>query len=147
MDAPAGAVPPPPSAAPGNPSEAVKVPAIILMVVAGLSGAWQVLSVLLNVLGVGLGAVGSAGNPDMPEWAGMMSGVVGILLNVAFLVKDGIILFGALQMKGLKSYGLAMAVSILSIIPCLSPCCVLGIPFGIWALLVLLKPEVKAAFR
>jgi hypothetical protein len=31
-------------------------------------------------------------------------------------------------------------------IPCISPCCLLGLPIGIWALVVLLKPEVKAAF-
>jgi hypothetical protein len=56
------------------------------------------------------------------------------------------ILFGALKMMRLQSYGWAMAAAILAVIPCLSPCCCLGIPFGIWALVVLSKPEVKAAF-
>jgi hypothetical protein len=28
-----------------------------------------------------------------------------------------------------------------------SPCCFIGLPIGIWALIVLAKPEVKAAFH
>ncbi len=34
-----------------------------------------------------------------------------------------------------------------AMIPCVSPCCLLGLPLGIWALIVLVKPEVKAAFQ
>ena len=37
--------------------------------------------------------------------------------------------------------------SILAMIPCLSPCCLIGLPIGIWALVILMKPEVKAAFK
>jgi hypothetical protein len=40
-----------------------------------------------------------------------------------------------------------MAASIIAIIPCFGPCCCLGIPVGIWALVVINKPEVKSAFR
>jgi hypothetical protein len=50
-------------------------------------------------------------------------------------------------MKNLQSYGLAMTASIVAMIPCISPCCILGLPFGIWALVILNRPEVKAAFR
>jgi hypothetical protein len=50
-------------------------------------------------------------------------------------------------MKKLESYGLAMAASIIAMIPCVSPCCLLGLPIGIWALVVLMKPEVKSAFH
>ena len=32
-------------------------------------------------------------------------------------------------------------------VPCISPCCLLGLPFGIWALSVLNKPHVQAAFK
>ena len=50
-------------------------------------------------------------------------------------------------MKKLVNYRLAMVVSILALAPCISPCCLLGLPFGIWALVVLNKPEVKSAFQ
>jgi hypothetical protein len=34
----------------------------------------------------------------------------------------------------------------LGLIPCFCPSCFVGIPVGIWSLVVLMKPEVKAAF-
>jgi len=52
-----------------------------------------------------------------------------------------------LKMKKLENYGLAMTASILAMIPCLSPCCLIGLPIGIWAVVVLSKPEVKSAFH
>jgi len=57
-----------------------------------------------------------------------------------------VILLGALKMKNLQSYGFAMTAAILAMIPCLSPCCLLGFPMGIWAIAVLVDPQVKAAF-
>ena len=32
-------------------------------------------------------------------------------------------------------------------VPCISPCCLVGLPIGIWALVVLNKPEVKGSFH
>jgi hypothetical protein len=40
-----------------------------------------------------------------------------------------------------------MTAAILALVPCTSPCCLAGIPAGIWALVVLAKPEVKAGFH
>jgi len=40
-----------------------------------------------------------------------------------------------------------MAAAIVACVPFCSPCVVLGIPFGIWALVVMAKPEVRAAFQ
>ncbi|MDP8924982.1 MAG: hypothetical protein M3O34_19215 [Chloroflexota bacterium] len=48
-------------------------------------------------------------------------------------------------MRALRSWGVAMAGAILAIVPC-GPCCLLGLPFGIWAILVLIDDEVKQAF-
>jgi hypothetical protein len=58
-----------------------------------------------------------------------------------------LIFLGARKMQSLQSYGWAMTSAILSMLPCLSPCCLIGLPMGIWALVVLISPEVKAAFR
>jgi hypothetical protein len=38
-----------------------------------------------------------------------------------------------------------MAAAIMAMIPC-NCCCLLGLPFGIWALVMLMKPEVKSQF-
>ena len=58
----------------------------------------------------------------------------------------GFMIFGGLQMRNLKSWGLVLAADIVTLVPCTNCCYCLGIPLGIWALIVLNKPEVKSAF-
>ena len=53
-------------------------------------------------------------------------------------------IFAALKMKRLQAYGLAVAASILAII--ISPGNLIGLPIGIWALVVLSQRDVRAAF-
>jgi len=76
------------------------------------------------------------GNPNLMLLMGLVQGVICV-----------VILIGAWQMRNLKSYGLAMTGSILSMIPYISPCCLLGLPFGIWSIVVLNDENVKSAFR
>ncbi len=54
-----------------------------------------------------------------------------------------LIIVAALKMKRLQAYGLAISASILGIV---SPVCLIGLPIGIWALVVLSQREVRAAF-
>ena len=70
-----------------------------------------------------------------------------IVVAFIMLVLGVLIILGGVKMKQLRSYGLAMTATILAMIPCTSPCCVLGLPIGIWALVVLNNAEVKSAFR
>ncbi|MEN8165717.1 MAG: hypothetical protein ABFS37_16430, partial [Acidobacteriota bacterium] len=80
------------------------------------------------------------------EWlAPLMSGTFTVVMGVFTLVGAALIFYGAMKMKDLQGYGLAMTAAILSLIPCFSICCI-GIPFGIWALVVLLNQDVKNAF-
>jgi hypothetical protein len=71
----------------------------------------------------------------------------GAVLNGIRVVTCSLVIYGGLKMQRLESYGWAVTSSILSLIFCLNCCCCLGIPFGIWALVVLNRPEVRAAFR
>jgi hypothetical protein len=57
-----------------------------------------------------------------------------------------IITIGGMKMRGASGRGLAMTGSVMSMIPCTSSCCLIGLPIGIWALVVLNNPDVKAAF-
>ncbi len=66
--------------------------------------------------------------------------VLGIGTNIVMLI-------GALKMMKVQSWGFALAAAILVMLPCGSCCCFLGIPLGIWCIILLNKPEVKAAFR
>ncbi len=57
-----------------------------------------------------------------------------------------VIFVGAIKLMNLSGSGWPMTAAILSFIPCTSGCCFLGLVFGIWALVVLGQPDVKAGF-
>jgi hypothetical protein len=125
-------------------TDQVNGPAIGLMVTAILGFLIQLLALAVNVLGVSFGAMQSGQNE---AWMNMFSGTIGIVSGIVTIAIAGLILFGALKMKKLEGYGWAIAASILALVPCVSPCCLVGAPVGIWALVVLAKPEVKSAFH
>ncbi|MEN6450095.1 MAG: hypothetical protein ABFC96_06365 [Thermoguttaceae bacterium] len=77
----------------------------------------------------------------------MMAGVAMIVVCVIWAALSILILIGGQRMRRLQSYGLAMTAAIVAVIPCIAPCCLLTLPFGIWALIALNDPSVKAAFR
>lgn len=53
---------------------------------------------------------------------------------------------GTFSMMRQGSYMWAMTVCILSLIPMLGPCYFLGVPTGIWGILVLSRPAVRESF-
>ncbi len=131
-----------PTAAPASAS-VVNGPATGLLCVAIIGFLAQVIGLIFN-LGAGAAMMGhQANNP----FAAMGSPVFSIIGGVIGILVSGFIVFGALKMKKLENHGLAMATSIIAMIPCISPCCIIGLPIGIWALVVLAKPEVKSAFH
>jgi hypothetical protein len=116
-------------------------PANALIAVAILGMVCSLFAIAEN-LATMFGAVPAKNEPLPPLIlaAGVAFGVVGLAIEVLILV-------GAVQMKRLESYGLAMTAAVFAIIPCYWPCCVLGLPLGIWALVALSDSAVKAAFR
>jgi len=121
----------------------VSGPAIGLMITAAIGICVQILNVLVQLLGMGIAASQAEGSP----FSGLVSGPIVIVFGFVGVVIGIFILFGAMKMKNLESYSMAMVATILAMIPCISPCCILGLPIGIWSLIVLMSPEVKAAFR
>jgi len=98
-------------------------------------------------------------NPQLPEqmkqlgwtWEGihnvaaygfLTAGIAGVLVAILGV-------WGGVRMLQLRSYGLAVLASILSAVPILSGCaCVcVGMVTGVWALIVLMNPEVRSAFH
>ncbi len=128
--------------------QAVKSPAIALMVTAGLGIAYYLLNIVLVLSGAA--ATFQRIPPDAPPWVkSFMEGTHGpMAVVVAFLIiaLDGFVLYGAIKMLRLQNYGVAMAAAIIAMLPC-QCCCVLGLPFGIWALVVLNRLEVKSHFH
>lgn len=135
----------------GNAEGEVSGPATALKVVG-----W--IGVVLSVAGFGIWCVLLAMAMAMPPGQKAQNGQQGreeILVQAAFYIPQSIVAFGvsivmivgAGKMGRLESYGWAQAAAIIGMVPCISPCCLLGLPFGIWALTVLNKPHVQAAFK
>jgi len=169
----AGGVPPTPPGAPAtisppvadvSPDQArrlalskVSGPSIGLMVtgILGLLAALATLpAVFFNRAGINLLPPEAATNPDVKrafEMIGPWMGVINIVNLLLMLGISILILMAALRMKSLRSYGLAVAGSVVAMLPCVSfgcvPCCILGLPIGIWALVVLNQPDVKSQFQ
>jgi hypothetical protein len=67
-------------------------------------------------------------------------GLVAVALN-------GLAFWGSLSMLNAKRHGLAITAAILTMLPVTSPCCLVGLPIGIWALVALNRPGVAAVFK
>jgi hypothetical protein len=119
----------------GNP---VLIPGIILLVLSGLF--------MLLLLATLPGQLVQLSNIDTstPEGLGELTGgVVAILL---FFVMTGAVILGSICMIRMKGYSGAVTAAMAAVVPCCSPFFLLGIPFGIWALIVLMRADVRAAF-
>jgi hypothetical protein len=132
--------------------EQVSLPAILLMVTAGVGALAQLFGVVSALMGRGQPMnipPELANDPNMESVQRLLEFTQssGWVFNLIPLALSGLVFVGALKMKNLESRGLAIAASIIAMLPCVGPCCCLGLPVGIYALTVLVKPEVKAAFR
>ena len=144
---PGGAAPPAASPQPApmghektpvNGTGKIVAPAVGLMI----AGLWKLLSAFNNALFL---------LPDGSRWLDKIMGehffsgrgslvIFGIVLFK--LVPGLLILFGGYQMLRLRSYAWAVAAAILSIVAC----SLIGLPMGIWALIILLQPDVRETF-
>jgi hypothetical protein len=130
-------------------------PAAICMIVYGacslLISLWSVVSNLIWPQGQGVPEL----PPNTPE---IVRAIVQAQMSMSpsakwglillSLVMSGVILLGGIKFLKLKSRGLVVASSIIAMLSCCTTCCCgLGIPLGIWALVLLNKPEIQAEFQ
>jgi hypothetical protein len=144
--------PPPPPYTPPPPAgpvatQQVQGPALGLMITGVIGILFAILGLLMNLLGFGMAGLQDLGGDYGSQYWTMLSGGVGILSAVIALAAWGFVIWAAMKMKVLEQWTAAVVASIVAMIPCFCPTCIIGIPIGIWALVVLLKPEVKAAFK
>lgn len=127
---------------------AVAAPAICLMVLGGLNIPTAIAYAIFQVFNMPLtGKAYPPGQAPPGYETGLVIGKVSVFVIIPLSILFGILLLiGGLKMKKLQSYGLAMTSCVLAMVP-LHCCCLLGLPFGIWGLVALNKPEVKDAFR
>ena len=119
----------------------MQIPAIILIVFASL---WLIYGIVNMFIGLSNGPPPPPPNQPPEFETGQKIGFYAavFLLPIISLV----VLVGAICMLKRTNYPLAMTGAIAGLIPCCGPCVVLAIPFAIWAIVLLLKPEVKASF-
>ncbi|MFN0196616.1 MAG: hypothetical protein ACKVT0_07710, partial [Planctomycetaceae bacterium] len=118
-------------------------PAIGLYVTGGLALVYGIFNMFIAL----------AGNPalqqpppgaDEATRIGYQVGFFGAAIGLPIL--NVLVLIGAFCLHSRRAYPLAMAGCILASIPCCSPCLVLGMPFGIWGLVILTQEDVKQSF-
>jgi hypothetical protein len=120
--------------------------AIFLYVMAGLSIPMHLVNAVMTIANPG----GIAG-PGMPapaneaERIGQLAGSIGA--SVVLVVMNILVIVGAYHLQNLKKFSLAMTGAIIACIPCCGPCLVLGIPFGIWALVLLNDSRIRPHFQ
>ena len=103
-----------------------------------------ILSVLMQTLN---GSLDRTFTSDA-ERQGFFVGFYGsALAGVLSLIFAPIVIFGGIKMMKGKRRNLAICAAILATIPLSSCCFVAGSIFGIWALVLLMKPDVKAFFQ
>jgi hypothetical protein len=145
----------------------VKVPAILLIIAAGLNLLWGGRCLLEGAM---LLADAKAATAEVQkQWDAytdqqkaqlqQMGLTLPVMVNIALyfpliwgiiaLLASLVTLFGGIRMLSLRSRGLALFGAVLAALPCISPtgCCAFGQLAGIWAIIVLLNSDVKAAFR
>ena len=128
--------------------QAVKGPAIALIAIASLGVAYYGLSGLFTLFTGGMMFHHEMPPNIPPQMRAFIEGMRGPMAGFVSLViaaVNGFVLLGAINLLRLRNYGMAMFASIVAMLPC-QCCCLLGLPAGIWALVILNKPEVKSHF-
>jgi hypothetical protein len=139
-------------------TERINLPSIFLIVVASLN-----LLVALGLIAMGLMATTVpaeeiAKQPTSEQamkegWTPEQLKNLGVGMYIGWgavaLIFSLVTLLAAIYMRGLRFYGLAITGAVLAALPIISPmgCCLLGEAIGLWALLVLINPTVRSAFR
>ena len=123
----------------------VNGPAMALMIVSGIFIGLILVGMIVTIAMLVSGAAAQLDQNGPISRESIMGIRVGF--GILLIIVNGFIFMAAMKMKSLEGYTQARVASILALVPCIGPCYILGIPFGIWALVVLGKPEIRDAFR
>ena len=142
------------------PSEKVRAPGILLAIYGALSIVAGLFGIVISLVGMPmqqqlLESFAESGQQLPPALAPLLesgllgaAGAIGIVLDLVKTALSGFVLWGGLQMMKRRNHGACMGAAIVAMLPCTGAgcCCVLGLPIAIWALMVLNRADVRAAF-
>lgn len=147
--------PPRPQQAPKRRSVmgAVRPPAIGLLVLGIISGLFQALEIAYGLM-LKYEVIKLPKVEDFPPaWQELFRNAIQqispegmILRGTIFGLVSIVVCVAAIQMLRLRMYPLAIVGSVAMILYLESCCCILGAPFGIWALVILLREDVRQMF-
>lgn len=144
-----GGAPPPPAV---DARQALSVPSLLLILMGALGVAFSLLNVVMHATdGKMLVPLLDLAKDIPPELRRLtVESLKGSLFNYSTdalaVLANALTVFGALRMRAVRSYGLAVTGAVVAMVPGLGWCCCLGIPLGIWAIVTMSKPEVRAQF-
>jgi hypothetical protein len=119
----------------------------------GAASAWEqvkgpgtglVVTAILNWVAISLICLVTIGLASRGPWGMHGRSALLLMVSLAALVLSSIMLIAGLMMKRLAAYGLAVTGALLAIL--VTPGNLIGLPVGIWALVVLSRREVRQAF-
>ena len=122
------------------------MPAIALIIVGTLNALSGLVLILGRVVSVIKGRDPVITDEDR-RLGYMVAGIFFPIVSLISIAASPIIIFGGIQMLRARRYFIALWAAILALVPLTSVCCIPGIPIGIWALIVLRHPEVRASFE
>lgn len=133
-------------------SSKVTPPGIALIVVGSMGLLLMGAYFLLTLVAFATGAAPLEPPPEMTNNAERTGYYVGAYGSIGLIAVNALfqipVILGGIAMVRQKGRGMAFTGAVLSVVPCLSSSiCLFGIPFGIWALIVLSDPNVKRAFN
>jgi hypothetical protein len=70
-----------------------------------------------------------------------------IIRSTVFIIASFVILLGAAQMMRMRTWGLALAGSIVAMLHFQECCCLLGLPLGVWSVVILCRADVRSLFQ
>jgi hypothetical protein len=126
----------------------VQIPALLMQITGYLGAGLSVILLIYRVVMVGTVMSQTSGAPGGSAYAagagvGLVVGViVQILVTVAWC---SVVIRGGQSMAQLHNYNNAIAGCIVAMLPCTCGC-LMGLPIGIWSLVVLTQKDVKSAF-
>ena len=120
---------------------------IFFIILAVLGLGMSILFAVGQLLQVANGEVMPPPNANDAEKTGFYIGYWGstVAVIVSGLIQP-LIAWAGVNMIRRKGLGLAKVAAIMLCIPCVSSCCLLGIPFGIWAIIALNSDSAKQLF-
>jgi len=124
----------------------VLAPAIFLTVVGSLGILFSIFNVVVALI-----SEPPPIDPNAPEFVRQMQknahGPIAAVIQGLFVVVNAVIIFGSVQMMRFQMWPLALTSSILAMINIGTCCCIIGLPAGIWSLVILFQGDVKQAFN